>query len=103
MVPQTRYRPTEITQRKLTLLNSLSPPYLYPSFVPVDAASYPLYITYSEAPPLSPYPWSSNQLLETSLVVQGFRLQAPNAGGPGLIPGQGIRSHMLHLRPSTTE
>ena len=25
-------------------------------------------------------------------------LQAPNAGGPGSIPGQGTRSHMLQLR-----
>ena len=30
----------------------------------------------------------------TSLVVQWLRLRAPNAGGPGLIPGQGTRSHM---------
>ena len=30
----------------------------------------------------------------TSLVVQRIRLCAPNAGGPGLIPGQGTRSHM---------
>ena len=30
----------------------------------------------------------------TSLVVQRLRLRAPNAGGPGLIPGQGTRSHM---------
>ncbi|TEA39746.1 hypothetical protein DBR06_SOUSAS31510016, partial [Sousa chinensis] len=29
-----------------------------------------------------------------SLVVQWLRLCAPNAGGPGLIPGQGTRSHM---------
>ncbi|TEA33900.1 hypothetical protein DBR06_SOUSAS10610020, partial [Sousa chinensis] len=33
-----------------------------------------------------------------SLVVHLLRLQAPNAGGPCLIPGQGIRSHMPHLR-----
>ena len=30
-------------------------------------------------------------------VVQWLTLQAPNAGGPGLIPGQGTRSHMLKL------
>ena len=30
----------------------------------------------------------------TSLVVQCLRLHAPNAGGLGLIPGQGPRSHM---------
>ncbi|TEA34995.1 hypothetical protein DBR06_SOUSAS9710069, partial [Sousa chinensis] len=33
-----------------------------------------------------------------SLVVQWLRLHAPNAGGPGLISGQGTRSHMLQLR-----
>ena len=33
----------------------------------------------------------------TSLVVQGLRFQPPNAGGPGLIPGQGTRSHMPQL------
>ena len=30
----------------------------------------------------------------TSLVVQGLRLHAPNAGGLSSIPGQGTRSHM---------
>ena len=30
----------------------------------------------------------------TSLVVQWLRLHAPNAGGPGSIPGQGTRSHI---------
>ena len=30
----------------------------------------------------------------TSLVAQWLRLCPPNAGGPGLIPGQGTRSHM---------
>ncbi|TEA34221.1 hypothetical protein DBR06_SOUSAS2710098, partial [Sousa chinensis] len=29
-----------------------------------------------------------------SLVVQWLRLHAPNAGGPGSIPGQGTKSHM---------
>ena len=29
-----------------------------------------------------------------SLVVQWIRLCPPNAGGPGLIPGQGTGSHM---------
>ncbi|TEA34054.1 hypothetical protein DBR06_SOUSAS2310164, partial [Sousa chinensis] len=33
-----------------------------------------------------------------SLVVQWRKLRAPNAGGPGLIPGQGTRSHMLQLK-----
>ena len=32
-------------------------------------------------------------------VVQWPRLQDPNAGGQSLIPGQGIRSYMLQLRP----
>ena len=27
-------------------------------------------------------------------MVQWIRLRAPNAGGPGSIPGQGTRSHM---------
>ena len=30
----------------------------------------------------------------TSLVFRWVRLCTPNAGGPGSIPGQGIRSHM---------
>ena len=34
----------------------------------------------------------------TSLVVQGLRSPAPNAGGPGSTPGQGTRAHMLQLR-----
>ena len=39
----------------------------------------------------------------TSPVVQWLRLHAPNAGGPGLIPGRGTRSRMLQLRPGTAE
>ena len=35
----------------------------------------------------------------TSLVVQLVRFHAPNAGGPGSIPGWGTRSHM----PATTK
>ena len=31
-------------------------------------------------------------------MVQWLRLHTPNAGGTGLIPGQGTRSHMLQLR-----
>ena len=31
-------------------------------------------------------------------MVQGLRLQAPKAGGLGSIPGQGTRSHVLHLK-----
>ena len=36
----------------------------------------------------------------TSLVDQWLRLHIPNERDPGLIPGQGTRSHMLQLRPS---
>ena len=38
--------------------------------------------------------------LGTSLVVQWLRLCAPNAGGPGSIPGHGTRSHMPQLKRS---
>ena len=34
-------------------------------------------------------------------MVQWLRLHAPNARDPGSFPGQGTRSHMLQLRPST--
>ena len=34
----------------------------------------------------------------TSLVVQWLRLRAPNAGGPGSIPGQGTTSCMSQLK-----
>ena len=37
------------------------------------------------------------KIMGTSLVVQWPRPCAPNAAGPGLIPGQGTRSHMLQL------
>ena len=41
----------------------------------------------------------------TSLVVQWLRFRAPNAEGPGSIPGQGTRSHMpqpsLHAATKT--
>ena len=36
--------------------------------------------------------------METSLVVQWLQLLAPNAEGPGSIPGQGTRSHILQLK-----
>ena len=39
----------------------------------------------------------------TSLVVQWLRLRAPNAGGPGSIPGQGTRSHMHDTTKSPHE
>ena len=39
----------------------------------------------------------------TSLVVQWLRLHVPNTGGPGSTSGQGIRSHMLQLRPGAAE
>ena len=34
----------------------------------------------------------------TSLVVQWLRLQTPNTGDTGLIPGQGKRAHMAQLK-----
>ena len=34
----------------------------------------------------------------TSLVLQWLRFRAPNVGGQGLVPGGGVRSHMLQLR-----
>ena len=34
----------------------------------------------------------------TFVVVQWLRLHALNAGGPGSIPRQGTRSHILQLR-----
>ena len=37
-------------------------------------------------------------LVGTSVVVQWLTLHAPNAGGPGLIPGQRIRTHMSQLK-----
>ena len=44
----------------------------------------------------------NNQLIKptmgSSLVFQWLRLHPPNAGGPGWIPGQVTRSHMLQLR-----
>ena len=38
-------------------------------------------------------------------MVKELRLQAPNSGSPGLIPGQGTRPHMLQVRipQATTE
>ena len=36
-------------------------------------------------------------------MIQWLRLRAPNAGGPGLIPGQGTRSHLPQLRPCSQE
>ena len=39
-----------------------------------------------------------NSRLETPLVVQWLRLQAPNAGCLDLIPGLGTRSHILQPR-----
>ena len=38
-----------------------------------------------------------------SLAVQWLRLHTPNAGGPVLILGQGTRSHMPQLSPSTAK
>ena len=44
--------------------------------------------------PTSTYFCVKNKVEGTSLVVQWIGLHAPNAGGPGSIPGQGSRSHM---------
>ena len=41
--------------------------------------------------------------LGTLLVVQWLRLCTPNIGGPGLILGEGIRSHIRQLRPGTVK
>ena len=45
-------------------------------------------------------PWGfpgKNPGAGTSLVVRWLRLRSPNAGGQGLIPSQGTRSHMPQL------
>ena len=39
----------------------------------------------------------------TSPGVQWLRRRTPSAGGPGSIPGQETRSHMLQLRPRATK
>ena len=39
----------------------------------------------------------------TSLVVQWLTLQVSNAGGPGFIPDQGTRAHILQLRPGAAK
>ena len=44
-----------------------------------------------------------NSSIGTSLLVQWLRLLAPKAGGPGSIPGWGMRSHMLQLRVHTPQ
>ena len=38
-----------------------------------------------------------------SLVAQWLRLCALSAGGPGSIPGQGLRSHMPQRRPDAAK
>ena len=45
----------------------------------------------------------SRRILGDHLVVQGLRLRAPNAGGLGLISGQGTRSHKLQLRSGAAQ
>ena len=40
----------------------------------------------------------NKEIRGTLLVLQWLRLQAPNTGGPGSIPGQGTRSHMPQLK-----
>ena len=55
----------------------------------------------------SPNPWTTrefpfidpfNKYFGTCLVVQWLRLDAPSAGAPGSIPGQGAGSHMPELK-----
>ena len=36
-------------------------------------------------------------------MVQWLKLRAPNAGGPGLTPGQGTRPHMPQLKSQHTQ
>ena len=40
---------------------------------------------------------------KASQVVWWLTLHTPNVGGPGLIPGQGTRSHILQLRVHTPQ
>ena len=42
-------------------------------------------------------------ILGIFLVFQWLRFQPPKAEGLGSTPGQGTRSHMLQLRPSSTK
>ena len=44
------------------------------------------------------YTLKKKHVWRTSLVVQWLKLWAPNAGGPGSIPGQETKAHMLQLR-----
>ena len=39
----------------------------------------------------------------TSVLVQWLRVHLPNAGSWDLIPGEGTRSHMPQLKPSTAK
>ena len=41
--------------------------------------------------------WTEDNMW-ASLMVLWLRLHAPHAGDPGLIPGQGIKSHLIWLR-----
>ena len=47
--------------------------------------------------------YSLYQELKLRGFLGGPMAKAPNPGGPGLIPGQGTRSHMLQLRPSAAK
>ena len=42
-------------------------------------------------------------LYGTTLVVQGLRLKAPNAGGSGSMSGEKTRSHVLQPRSSAAK
>ena len=52
---------------------------------------------------LCSYPPFKNIYPGTSIVVPWLTLHAPNAGGLGLIPGQGTRSNVLQLRVHTPQ
>ena len=45
----------------------------------------------------------NDYFLRSSLVVPWLGSQAHNAGALGSIPGQGTRSHVLQLKPSTAK
>ena len=76
----------------------------YPS--PRDSHSSLLHILYVFAKGYllsQAYPVSLFKTEGIFLAVQWLRPHAPNAGGPGSIPGQGTRSYMPQLRVSAAK
>ena len=59
----------------------------------VSSSPYKAMLYWIRSPALRPH----LTLIPTSLVVQWLQLCAPNVGSPGLIPGQGTRSHRPQL------